>query len=69
MARDKSATFPLPSGERRGPIAQRWGGEGALPQAITRPTQCACSNRPLTFPPLCGGPLPLPGGERGNGRQ
>src|SRR5260221_13259916 len=50
------AIFPLPSRERRGPIAQQWGGEGVVATARLRkqPPQ----------PPRLAGPPPLPRGER-----
>jgi hypothetical protein len=49
--------FPLPSRERKGPIAEQWEGEGdgATAHIILREPP---------HPPRCAGPLPLPQGER-----
>src|SRR6266849_22850 len=55
-----SKLCPLPSRERRGPIAQQWEGEGA---AAASPT---CWQTP--HPPRFAGPLPLPQGGRDSGR-
>src|SRR5260221_10999990 len=62
------AFFPLPSRERRGPIAQQWGGEGVGATARLR--------QQTPHPPPFTGPLPLPllgpgrrwTGVSGNGR-
>ena len=51
--------LPLPFGERRGPTAKRWGGEGASVHQFG-------DLIPLTLPLLRNGPLPLSNGERTN---
>jgi hypothetical protein len=56
---------PLPSGERRGPAAQRRGGEGAAPSDGVAPEAPRPPLRPLTLASLRDGALPLPAGERG----
>src|SRR5262245_59290325 len=47
---------PLPLRERKGPIAQRWEGEGAAPSMGAIAPSPSHASR---------GPLPLPHGERG----
>jgi hypothetical protein len=61
---EPASRSPLPSGERRGPAAQRRGGEGAAPSDGLAPEAPVPPLRPLTFPSLRDGPLPLPAGER-----
>ena len=51
--------LPLPFGERRGPTAKRWGGEGVSVHQFR-------DLNPLTLPLLRNGSLPLSNGEREN---
>ena len=49
--------FPLSLGERAGPVAKQWEGEGDQVRQLNHLL-------PLTFPRVPRGPLPLPDGAR-----